>query len=137
MNEETTTNNLPQHPEYIPGIYNYCDRGCERCPFTRRCRNYVDCEERFGDEASIDVKNAEFWDDLQDVFQDAIQILEEAAEEVRIVGPVAHFGQPSVDVDSERPVDLLDRRADAALDDEVSPVHDLGSASGGVVVERR
>lgn len=24
-------------PNLIPGIYNYCDRRCERCPFTERC----------------------------------------------------------------------------------------------------
>ncbi len=23
---------------FIPGIYNYCDSWCERCPFTRQCR---------------------------------------------------------------------------------------------------
>ncbi len=26
-----------QDPLLIPGIYNYCDRRCERCPFTTRC----------------------------------------------------------------------------------------------------
>ncbi len=26
--------------DYIPGIYNYCDRWCERCDFTDRCQNY-------------------------------------------------------------------------------------------------
>ncbi len=25
---------------FIPGIYNYCDRWCERCDFTNRCRNF-------------------------------------------------------------------------------------------------
>lgn len=25
---------------FIPGIYNYCDRWCERCAFTARCRTY-------------------------------------------------------------------------------------------------
>ena len=25
---------LATDPKYIPGIYNYCDRWCERCPFT-------------------------------------------------------------------------------------------------------
>lgn len=25
---------------YIPGIFNYCDSWCERCPFTHRCRCY-------------------------------------------------------------------------------------------------
>ena len=26
-----------QNPNLIPGIYNYCDRWCERCAFTQRC----------------------------------------------------------------------------------------------------
>jgi hypothetical protein len=41
-------------PNLIPGIYNYCNRRCERCAFTRRCFHYletcraisVECEER-------------------------------------------------------------------------------------------
>jgi hypothetical protein len=32
----------------IPGIYNYCDRWCERCAFTARCRLYKDIDERGG-----------------------------------------------------------------------------------------
>jgi len=30
---------------FIPGIYNYCDSWCERCAFTRRCRNFAMREE--------------------------------------------------------------------------------------------
>ena len=33
--------------KYIPGIYNYCDYWCERCAFTKRCRNFMtdrECE---------------------------------------------------------------------------------------------
>lgn len=26
---------------FIPGIYNYCDQWCERCPLTRRCRSFA------------------------------------------------------------------------------------------------
>lgn len=26
--------------DFIPGIFNYCDRWCERCDFTDRCQNY-------------------------------------------------------------------------------------------------
>ncbi|MEZ5317521.1 MAG: hypothetical protein R2752_08995 [Vicinamibacterales bacterium] len=29
-------------PGLIPGIYNYCDRWCERCPFTARCLLFLD-----------------------------------------------------------------------------------------------
>ena len=32
-------------PRLIPGIYNYCDGRCPRCPFTQRCLTYLDTEE--------------------------------------------------------------------------------------------
>jgi len=32
---------LAGDPRFIPGIYNYCDRWCERCPFTSRCLTYA------------------------------------------------------------------------------------------------
>lgn len=32
---------MAEDPRFIPGIYNYCDRWCERCPFTMRCMLYA------------------------------------------------------------------------------------------------
>jgi len=29
------------NPEWIPGIYQYCDRWCERCDFTSRCKSFA------------------------------------------------------------------------------------------------
>jgi len=29
------------NPDFIEGIYNYCDSWCERCAFTNRCMNYA------------------------------------------------------------------------------------------------
>ncbi len=26
---------------FVPGIYNYCDRWCERCPLQLRCMSYM------------------------------------------------------------------------------------------------
>lgn len=40
---------LAENPKFISGIYNYCDRWCERCPFTSRCMNFALDEEQFGD----------------------------------------------------------------------------------------
>ena len=40
---------LAADPKYIPGIYNYCDRWCERCPFTSQCLNCELVERQFGD----------------------------------------------------------------------------------------
>ncbi len=53
---------------FIPGIYNYCDYWCERCAFTRRCRNFamgraLDRQVR-GEPPIQDAANAEFWNDL-------------------------------------------------------------------------
>src|SRR5258706_3119195 len=33
------------NPRLIPGIYNYCDRWCERCRFTDRCLQYLEDQE--------------------------------------------------------------------------------------------
>lgn len=41
---------FPTHPHednFVPGIYNYCNRWCERCKFTGQCRLYAD-EEAMG-----------------------------------------------------------------------------------------
>ena len=32
---------LAENGNLISGIYNYCDRWCERCPFTSRCLVYA------------------------------------------------------------------------------------------------
>jgi hypothetical protein len=34
----------PKRPRFIPGIYNYCDRWCERCRFQARCRLFRDMQ---------------------------------------------------------------------------------------------
>ena len=44
-----------QDPELIPGIYNYCDNRCERCPFTRRCFSYREEHARVGAEGERDL----------------------------------------------------------------------------------
>jgi hypothetical protein len=36
-------------PEFIPGIYNYCDRWCGRCAFSERCRVHAALRE-YGDD---------------------------------------------------------------------------------------
>ena len=36
-----TLTELANNPDLISGIYNYCDRWCERCPLTSRCLVYA------------------------------------------------------------------------------------------------
>jgi hypothetical protein len=44
-----------QDAELIPGIYNYCDHRCERCPFTTRCFSYREEHARMDAEGERDV----------------------------------------------------------------------------------
>jgi len=57
-----------QKHRFIPGIYNYCDYWCERCAFTRQCRNFTmgrEMErEACGGQPVEDATNAAFWNGL-------------------------------------------------------------------------
>ena len=58
-------------PRYIDGVYNYCDRWCERCPLTSRCR-LAAMEERLTAEAeSRDVHDEAFWEAFYEVYENA------------------------------------------------------------------
>ena len=70
---------MKNEKDFIPGIYNYCDRWCERCPFSNKCRNF-EAQPAKG-EHSPDFEAEHFLDSLQESVQDAVQMLEQAAEE--------------------------------------------------------
>ncbi|MCE7989535.1 MAG: hypothetical protein DYG89_50940 [Caldilinea sp. CFX5] len=74
--------NLADDPRFIPSIYNYCDRWCERCPFTARCLNYAMGAEMEGREdiGVQDTENAQFWDGLGQVLENTLDLLHALAE---------------------------------------------------------
>lgn len=72
-------------PGFIPGIYNYCDRWCEKCALQLRCISFVmgkRMEERgeFGGELG-EMKSDEMWKRLKSIFESAYEVLQELAEE--------------------------------------------------------
>ncbi|MCP4196796.1 MAG: hypothetical protein GY762_06555 [Proteobacteria bacterium] len=67
--------------DFISGIHNYCDRWCERCPYTARCMNYAIGEEVFADPESRDIQNEKFWQSLSDLMQESMELLHEILEE--------------------------------------------------------
>ena len=83
MNKEQLKK-LAADPRFISGIYNYCDRWCERCPFTSRCMNYALSEDEFNSAESKDINNKVFWDKLHGVFQATLEMVKESAEEMGI-----------------------------------------------------
>ena len=60
---------------YIDSIFNYCDRWCERCAYTSKCRNYA-----FGEE-DPPPDGPELWDYLHNVFQATFLMLDELMRE--------------------------------------------------------
>lgn len=72
---------IVDNPNFIEGIFNYCDRWCERCPLTARCANFAIGEVHFSSPEDRDVNNARFWEKLHEVFQVTLEMVLEMAEE--------------------------------------------------------
>ena len=74
----------PTYNKFIPGVYNYCDRWCERCPLTNKCLLYAKDHKRML-EHRVKGENPYDWKIvMQDVgasFKEAIQILYKVAKE--------------------------------------------------------
>ena len=74
---------LAANRDLISGIYNYCDRWCERCPFTARCLVFATekADGAFDDSEIDDINNAKFWQKLESTFKEVRQMIVEWAEE--------------------------------------------------------
>ncbi len=99
---------LAGNPKFITGIYNYCDRWCERCPFTSRCMNFAIANEQFPDQESSDIYNEAFWRKLSETFQVTLDLLKEAAE------------REGIDLDS---LDVEEVAEEERLNDELAKNH--------------
>jgi hypothetical protein len=72
---------LAKDKNLISGIYNYCDRWCERCPFTSRCMNFAMSEEEFSDPETQDIRNEAFWQKFAETLHATLEFVKETAEE--------------------------------------------------------
>ena len=76
-----TLTDLANNPDLISGIYNYCDRWCERCPLTSRCLVYATEQEDNDSLESHDLRNEVFWQKLSVIFQETRELIVEWANE--------------------------------------------------------
>ena len=70
-----TLTDLANNPDLISGIYNYCDRWCERCPLTSRCLVYATEQEDDYSFPGNDLRNEAFWQKLSAVFQETREMI--------------------------------------------------------------
>ena len=82
--DEEFIEELAKNPRFIAGIYNYCDRWCERCIFTSRCMNYALSEQQFNDPESRDINNKTFWNKLDEILSITLEMVREKAKEMGI-----------------------------------------------------
>ena len=74
---------LAKSGRFIPGIYNYCDRWCERCTMTSKCLTFNHeqaMKEGTTDPETNDINNEKFWENLRLSFQVTFELLEEDAK---------------------------------------------------------
>ncbi len=64
--------------KFIDGIFNYCDRWCEKCYFTSRCRVFDQVSELTPEQ--LDINNKAFWDAISKNFYEAKQAFYNTAE---------------------------------------------------------
>ncbi|MBL7795057.1 MAG: hypothetical protein JNJ90_01000 [Saprospiraceae bacterium] len=68
--------------QFIEGIHNYCDRWCERCPFTAQCEVYA-AEQGLTEDEKDPTKPA-FWLNLKKNFEEILESLNEKMAELGI-----------------------------------------------------
>ena len=74
-----TLTELANNPDLISGVYNYCDRWCERCPLTSRCLVYATEQEDNDWHENHDIRNEAFWKKLNKIFHDTREMITEWA----------------------------------------------------------
>src|SRR3982751_5634138 len=79
-----TLTELANNPDLISGIYNYCDRWCERCPLTSHCLVYATEQEDNHSLESHDIQNEAFWRKLTSIFQETREMIVEWARNAGI-----------------------------------------------------
>lgn len=68
--------------QFIPGVHNYCDRWCERCPFTARCRVFAN--EREFSEETTDPADPAFWQNIKKNFEGVLEMLDKMMADMGI-----------------------------------------------------
>jgi hypothetical protein len=69
---------MDDKPQYIDGVYNYCDRWCERCPLTSRCRVFAMEERLTAEDGSRLVHDDAFWESFYEVYEETKDSISEA-----------------------------------------------------------
>lgn len=141
-----TLTELANNPDLISGVYNYCDRWCERCPLTSRCLVYATEQEDNELFENHDIRNEAFWKKLNKIFHETRDMISEWATNagVDLTAPLeddnGHHKRKRQLVDNHPLTTAGKRYANAASDwfrefDQAIEVSDLGVTDAREVIQ--
>lgn len=108
---KNTLLDLAQSGKFIPGIYNYCDRWCERCTMSSKCLTFAHeqaMKEDVTDPETNDISNEKFWESLRLSFQVTHELLEEDAKRFGI--DLNDLPDVEIKKPEKRPVEKLSKK---------------------------
>jgi len=97
----------PTEKRFQSGIYNYCDRWCERCPDTDKCFLFAKEEQRKAEHIAKgeDINDPEImWKDIEDSFKETHQLLNKAMKERGITQE--DLEQTAMEIEEEKEPDF-------------------------------
>ncbi|MCU0579600.1 MAG: hypothetical protein MUF69_08645 [Desulfobacterota bacterium] len=106
-------------PRHIRGIYNYCDRWCERCPLTSRCLNFSRQSEAGLGPEEMDLHNDRFWQKFSESLQLASELLADLAAQEGIDLNSLEVEEPEADREPVHILIPMSRRYLALVDEWV------------------
>lgn len=118
---------MEKEEEFITGIFNYCDRWCERCSFTSRCRVFAMEREHDLTDDEREMNNEQFWKRLADIFAEAKVMLEEKAEE---------FGIDLTNIDHEAIQKEINARREAVCNTDLVKLGERYAKEVGRVLDK-
>jgi hypothetical protein len=103
-----TLDDLVDSGRFIPGIYNYCDRWCERCTLSHKCLTYAheqEMKEESNNPGTDDIDNEKFWEQIRLSFEVTLDMISEDANELGI--SLDELPEVEVPEHVESPVEIL------------------------------
>ncbi|MFD2201273.1 hypothetical protein [Shivajiella indica] len=106
------------NPNNIPGIFNWCDRWCERCPMTARCTLYQQEQE---DRAILesDLSQEEKMEKIREKLTETLEMLGDSEEE---------FEMDFDEIDEEEQEEVMHEQEINEIKIDIHPISDLSES---------
>ena len=72
---------MADNPDFIPGIFNYFDRWCERCPLSSRCFLFATEKEMRSGQVAGGRSNEDLWKEIHEAFDLTMDLVSDLAQE--------------------------------------------------------